>query len=136
MIVSASRRTDLPALYPAWLRGRLKAGFAEVPHPFRPTQVRRVDLRPAPHGPLDALVLWTRDPGAVLSILVADCVPILMASSDGSAVAAVHAAAAFLGLDSRDQTSPGDGRQGRHRHPPVHNSLPWLGRGRNPAPET
>lgn len=66
MIVSASRRTDLPALYPAWLTGRLAAGFADVPHPFDPRRVRRVDLRPAPRGELGALVLWTRNPSPLL----------------------------------------------------------------------
>lgn len=67
MIVSASRRTDLPALYPDWLRGRLESGYATVPHPFDPSRVRRVDLRPPPRGELDALVLWTRNPGPLLS---------------------------------------------------------------------
>lgn len=37
----------------------------------------------------DAVVL--RDPGQVTRILTADCVPILLAATDGSAVAAVHA---------------------------------------------
>ncbi len=66
MIVSASRRTDIPALYPAWLRHRMAEGYARVPHPFRPSRVRTVDLRPRPAGTLDVLVLWTRDPGPVL----------------------------------------------------------------------
>jgi hypothetical protein len=67
MIVSASRRTDLPALYPKWLGRRLEAGHAVVPHPFDPSKLRRVDLRPAPRGDLGALVLWTRNPGPILS---------------------------------------------------------------------
>ncbi len=66
MIVSASRRTDVPALYSGWLRRRLAEGYARVPHPFRPSRVRTVDLRPRPEGTLDLLVLWTRDPGPVL----------------------------------------------------------------------
>jgi len=40
---------------------------------------------------IEADGLWTRDRGAVLAVLVADCVPVLMASRDGRAVAAVHA---------------------------------------------
>jgi YfiH family protein len=35
--------------------------------------------------------IWTKDHEAVLAVLVADCVPILLASRDGKAVAAVHA---------------------------------------------
>jgi YfiH family protein len=40
---------------------------------------------------IEADALWTRDREAVLGVLVADCVPILLASGDGQAVAAVHA---------------------------------------------
>lgn len=69
MIVSASRRTDIPALYGPWLQARLAAGFAAVPHPFRPDQVRRVDLVPAPRGSLEALILWTRNPAPLLADL-------------------------------------------------------------------
>lgn len=69
MIVSASRRTDVPALYPAWLRQRLAQGRARVVHPFRPSLVRTVDLRPPPAGTMDALVLWTRTPGPLLGDL-------------------------------------------------------------------
>ncbi|GAB4272939.1 MAG: DUF1848 domain-containing protein [Deferrisomatales bacterium] len=66
MIVSASRRTDIPALYAPWLLRRLAEGYAEVPHPFAPSRVRRVDLRLPPEGPLEALVLWTRNPAPLL----------------------------------------------------------------------
>ncbi len=57
MIVSASRRTDIPAFYAQWLGERLGAGSCEVPNPFNPRQVSRVSLRPEE---VDAIVFWTR----------------------------------------------------------------------------
>ncbi len=59
MIVSASRRTDLPAFYAEWFMSRVRAGFCEVPNPFRRGQVTRVSLNPAE---VDAVVFWTRNP--------------------------------------------------------------------------
>lgn len=66
MIVSASRRTDVPALHAPWLLERLAAGHIQVRNPYAPSLVRRVDLVPAPAGTLTALVLWTRNPGLLL----------------------------------------------------------------------
>jgi polyphenol oxidase len=40
---------------------------------------------------IEADGMWTRDRQAVLAVLVADCVPVLMSTPDGKAVAAVHA---------------------------------------------
>lgn len=34
MIISASRRTDIPALYPQWFVNRLLAGEVLVPNPY------------------------------------------------------------------------------------------------------
>jgi hypothetical protein len=59
MIVSASRRTDVPAFYPDWLMGRIDAGYCLVRNPFNARSLRRVSLDPAD---VDFLVLWTRDP--------------------------------------------------------------------------
>ncbi len=57
MIISASRRTDLPALYAEWLGARFRAGFCLVPNPMNARQVARVSLaRPD----VDAVVFWTR----------------------------------------------------------------------------
>jgi len=66
LIVSASRRSDLPALFAPWLAGKIEEGRVEVANPFNPSSVRLVDLRPTPTGSMEALVLWTRNPGPLL----------------------------------------------------------------------
>ena len=45
----------------------------------------------SPHSSCDADAVVLRDTSQVTRILTADCVPILLAAADGSAVAAVHA---------------------------------------------
>lgn len=59
MIVSASRRTDIPALYPDWFFRRLEEGFVLVPNPMNPLQVGRVRLAP---DTVEAFVFWTKNP--------------------------------------------------------------------------
>lgn len=63
MIISASRRTDIPAFYAQWFINRVRAGHCAVPNPFNPRQVMRVSLRPAD---VDAIVFWTRSPRPLL----------------------------------------------------------------------
>jgi len=58
MIISASRRTDIPAFYADWLFHRLEEGFCTVANPFNPQQQRRVELSP---DQVDCLVFWTRN---------------------------------------------------------------------------
>ncbi len=58
MIISASRRCDLPAFQGDWFMNALRAGEVDVAHPFRPGQSRRVSLR---RGDVDAFVFWSRD---------------------------------------------------------------------------
>jgi len=59
VIISASRRTDIPAYYGEWLLNRLKAGWCRVPNPFNRKQVAEISLA---SDDVDAFVLWTRDP--------------------------------------------------------------------------
>jgi hypothetical protein len=63
VIISASRRTDIPAFYSEWLVRRFEEGFCDVVNPFNPNQVSRVSLR---SEDVDALVLWTRFPEPLL----------------------------------------------------------------------
>ncbi|MBU0753680.1 MAG: DUF1848 domain-containing protein [Planctomycetes bacterium] len=56
-IISASRRTDLPARYGAWFMNRIDAGFADYRNPFG-GQIHRVDLRPEE---VAAFVFWTKN---------------------------------------------------------------------------
>jgi hypothetical protein len=63
MIISASRRTDIPAFYSQWFMNCIRAGTCEVPNPFNPFQIARVSLRPED---VDVIVFWTRDPSPML----------------------------------------------------------------------
>ncbi|MDR0451013.1 MAG: DUF1848 domain-containing protein [Treponema sp.] len=66
VIVSASRRTDIPAFYSEWFFERLREGFALVRNPVNPLQIRRVALDP---GGIDCIVFWTKNPGPMLPAL-------------------------------------------------------------------
>ncbi len=56
-IISASRRTDIPAFYTDWFVNRLKAGFVYVKHPFT-GKWRKVSLKREDVG---AIVLWSKN---------------------------------------------------------------------------
>lgn len=66
MIISASRRTDIPAFYADWLARRFDDGFCTVPNPFNAHQVARVSLLPED---VDAIVFWTRFATPILPLL-------------------------------------------------------------------
>jgi hypothetical protein len=66
MIISASRRTDIPAFYTPWLMNRLRAGFCLVPNPVNPRQVSHVSLKPQD---VDVIVFWTRNAAPLLPFL-------------------------------------------------------------------
>ena len=57
MIISASRRTDIPAFYARWFMNRIREGYCTVPNPFNPNQVSRISLKPED---VDIIVFWTR----------------------------------------------------------------------------
>jgi hypothetical protein len=66
MIISASRRTDIPAFYSDWFMKRIEAGHCDVPNPFNPRQVTQLSLKPED---VDALVFWTRNASPLLNRL-------------------------------------------------------------------
>lgn len=63
MIVSVSRRCDIPAFQAEWFMASLRAGEVTVNNPFRPRQARRVSLNA---NDVDAFVFWSRDPRPLL----------------------------------------------------------------------
>ncbi|HOJ97937.1 MAG TPA: DUF1848 domain-containing protein [Termitinemataceae bacterium] len=64
MIVSVSRRTDIPRFYWDDFIKALERGWVEVTNPFNQAQRRIVSLQPSA---VDALVFWTRDPERILA---------------------------------------------------------------------
>lgn len=59
MIISASRRTDIPSCYSAWFINRLREGFVLVEQPYRAHHLTRLALSPET---VDCIVFWTKDP--------------------------------------------------------------------------
>ena len=66
MILSVSRRTDIPAFYTEWFFNRLQEGFVLVRNPMSYHQVSRVKLTP---DVIDCIVFWTKDPTKMLEKL-------------------------------------------------------------------
>lgn len=63
MIVSASRRTDIPALFSSWFYNRVEKGFVLLRNPYNPLQVGRVTLSP---DKVDGIVFWTKNAAPML----------------------------------------------------------------------
>jgi len=59
MIISASRRTDIPTYYSEWFLNRIKEGFLYVRNPMNVHQVSKIDLSPEL---VDCIVFWTKNP--------------------------------------------------------------------------
>lgn len=84
----------------------------------RPSQVHGIAVAVASQGraePAEADAIVTSDSSRPVGVVTADCVPVLAASADGSAVVAIHAgwrglAAGVVGrgLDALRQATPGD----------------------------
>lgn len=63
MIISASRRTDIPSFYSDWFLRRIEEGFVLVPNPFSPNMISRIKLTP---DVVDCIVFWTKNPTPML----------------------------------------------------------------------
>ena len=59
MIISASRRTDIPAHFGDWFLNRLRDGFLYVRNPMNPHQVSKILLSPEK---IECIVFWTKNP--------------------------------------------------------------------------
>lgn len=66
MILSVSRRTDIPNYYSDWFLNRIKAGFLYVRNPMNPQQISRIDLSPEV---TDCIVFWTKNPSNMMERL-------------------------------------------------------------------
>ncbi len=63
MIISASRRTDIPSFYSEWFINRIREKYVLVPNPFNPKQISRVKLTP---DVVDCIVFWTKNAAPML----------------------------------------------------------------------
>ena len=66
MIISASRRTDIPAYYSEWMLGRIKERVVHVRNPINKHQVREISLEP---DVIDCIVFWSKNPKPMLEKL-------------------------------------------------------------------
>lgn len=66
MILSASRRTDIPAFYAEWFCNRLRDGFVVTRNPFNANQLSKIKLD---SSIVDAIVFWTKNAKPMLSHL-------------------------------------------------------------------
>lgn len=66
MIISVSRRTDIPSYYSEWFFNRLNAGYAYVRNPMNPHRISEMSLSP---DVVDGIVFWTKNPTPMLNRL-------------------------------------------------------------------
>lgn len=59
MIISASRRTDIPAFYSEWFMNRVREGWCWVPNPLNTKHVSQISLLP---DDVEAIIFWSKNP--------------------------------------------------------------------------
>jgi len=72
MIISASRRTDIPAYYSEWFFNRLKEKFVRVRNPFN-RQVSEINLSVEL---VDCIVFWSKNPKPMIDKLQSNSTPL------------------------------------------------------------
>lgn len=63
IVISASRRTDIPAFYMDWFMERIQEGMFEVANPYN----RRIFRTPATPDTVHTLVFWSKDFGPFIN---------------------------------------------------------------------
>lgn len=63
MVLSASRRTDIPNYYSEWFFNRVNEGFLYVRNPVDEHQVSEIDISP---DVVDCIVFWTKNPAPMM----------------------------------------------------------------------
>lgn len=66
MILSVSRRTDIPNYYSEWFFNRIKEGFVYVRNPMNAHQISRINISP---DMVDCIVFWTKNPEPMINRL-------------------------------------------------------------------
>lgn len=66
MILTVSRRTDIPCCYPEWFMNRIREGQVCVRNPMNHAQISRIYLTP---DVVDCIVFWTKDPSPLMNYL-------------------------------------------------------------------
>lgn len=66
MIISASRRTDIPSYYGKWFVNRLLDGYVLIQNPYNTFRLSRLQLSP---DTTDCIVFWTKNPAPMFEEL-------------------------------------------------------------------
>ena len=66
MIISASRRTDIPACYSDWFLNRINERYVCVRNPMNIHQISKINLDP---DVVDCIVFWSKNPKPMINKL-------------------------------------------------------------------
>ncbi|MBR1494034.1 MAG: DUF1848 domain-containing protein [Acidaminococcaceae bacterium] len=67
MIISASRKTDIPAFFSEWFINRIREGYVYSRNPMNSYQISKIPLTP---DVVDCIVFWTKNPIPMIQRLV------------------------------------------------------------------